>query len=203
MNKYQISHRNFGVEIEFQKQSGQTRASVAQYLRVSGFHIREIDCYEHTQAQPLKWTLKLDGSLEPNGLQICSPQLHGEAGLDEVRRMVVALGAVANTDQRCGIHVHHEVGKIADRIQKRTIRNVYRVYRAAQEELNEKVLESWRHHNTYFYPPPAVEKVSSIRLKRLPRHLAVNFQAVNLFGTLEFRQLQSVLDADKVEGWGF
>ncbi len=198
MNKYQVSNRNFGIEIEFQRRV--SNAEIISALEGAGIKVRSTG-YEHTVGQTEKWTLKPDGSLGSNGMELVSPILSGQEGIDQVRKVVEVLKEVAFVDDRCGIHVHHEVGRVVDRIQKRTIRNVYKVYRAAQKELYSRVIEESRHYNNYCTALPPLDAVSSIRLKRLSRYHAVNFTAVEIFGTIEFRQYQGCLDQDKLEGW--
>lgn len=199
MNQYSVSNRNFGVEIEFQR-DGVSHTEVADLLERNGIPVR-VSGYEHTVGQRVKWTLKPDGSLGSRGLELVSPILHGQEGIEQVKKVAGLLAQAAFVDERCGIHVHHEVGKIADRIQKRTIRNVYRVYRAAQKELNNRVIEESRHYNSYCAALPDLDAVTSIRLRRLSRYHVVNFASVDIFGTIEFRQYQGCLEQDRLEAW--
>ena len=198
MKKNQVSNRNFGIEIEFQRDG--SNQEILGLLDSNGIKVRETG-YEHTTGQTEKWTLKPDGSLGTRGMELVSPILHGQEGIDQVKKVARILSDIGYADSRCGIHVHHEVGKTADRIQKRTIRNVYKVYRSAQKELNSRVFEESRHYNSYCAPLPELQVVSSTRLRRLSRYHAVNFASVDIFGTIEFRQYQGCLDQDKLEAW--
>ena len=60
MKKSQVSNRNFGIEIEFQRDG--SNQEILSLLDSNGIKVRETG-YEPTTGQTEKWTLKPDGSL--------------------------------------------------------------------------------------------------------------------------------------------
>ncbi len=84
-------------------------------MESAGIPIRSTG-YEHTVGQREKWTLKPDGSLGMVGLELVSPIMNATDGLEQIRKVAEVLATVAKVDDRCGIHVHHEVGRTPDRI---------------------------------------------------------------------------------------
>lgn len=67
----------------------------------------------------LTWVIKPDGSC---GMEICSPVMKGLLGIEEMKKVVGALGKDTNviSDERCSFHVHVEVADCND-VQLATI----------------------------------------------------------------------------------
>lgn len=109
--------RRFGVEIEFL--STITKEQAVMSLRAAGIRV-ESSHYTH-DATP-HWKIVSDGSC---GLELVSPVLEGEAGLEEVRIAAAALEAAgAKVDKRCGLHVHFD----ARRMSLKAIKNLFKMW---------------------------------------------------------------------------
>jgi len=183
--------RRFGVEIEF---LGIARTRVEAALRSGDL--------------PSGWSVKSDLSVHGGsgyGLELVSPPLRGEDGIDSVRRACRWLrenGASVNSS--CGLHVHHEARDLG----APGIARVARIYTDHQELLNWLVSPSRRGgaSGTTFAQPMARRDIEFTE-SHLPslvahtRYLAVNVNSYGRHGTVELRQHQGTLNTQKVEAW--
>jgi hypothetical protein len=173
------------VEIEF---NGISRSSVQAAI--------------NSGAIPAGWSVKYDLSVRGSGHELVSPPLRGEDGIDSVRKACRWLRENgARVDSSCGLHIHHEVNDLG----ARGICRVVRTYADHQDLLNWLVSSSRRSpHHTYARPLTSsdasfIERHNGTQAST--RYLAVNVYSFARHGTLEFRQHQGTLNAQKIEAW--
>ena len=93
--------RKYGVEIEFIMI---TAEQALEAVSDAGIDV-QIEGYNHTTSP--HWKIVIDASC---GLEIVSPILQGEDGLEQINMVCSALQrAGAKIDKRCGLHVHMDV----------------------------------------------------------------------------------------------
>jgi hypothetical protein len=94
--------RTFGVEIEAK---GLSFDQVCAAVRTAGFDCRDSG-YSHVTTP--YWKVVRDASVRgASPFELVSPILSGEAGLDQLRKVVSAIyGAGATVESDCGLHVH-------------------------------------------------------------------------------------------------
>ncbi len=120
-----LMSRRFGVEIEFL--STVTIERVLNHLRAAGIHV-ESEGYTHRTTP--HWKIVRDGSC---GLELVSPVLEGEAGLEEVRIAAAALEAAgAEVNRKCGLHVHFD----ARRMSLKAIKNLFKMWLKFEDVLD-------------------------------------------------------------------
>ncbi len=105
--------RRFGVEIEYIGGGGPsgTRSAIAVVLRAAGLEV-QVENYNHSTRR--HWKLVGDGSLSGhNAGELVSPPLRGDEGRRQVELACRALRSVgADVNTSCGLHVHHDVGRM-------------------------------------------------------------------------------------------
>lgn len=160
------------------------------------------------------WLVKPDGSLNPGGREIVSPILSGTDGLQMVHTVATALARAGHVaDRSCGFHVH--VG--ARGMTGREVAAVFTRYAVMADEIMASLAPSRRHNHYCGVPNGAAVALlfNGIAADADPRRVmyAVNqtsrYAAVNLMnmqrgtdtGTIEFRQHQGTVDADRMVAW--
>ena len=186
--------RRFGVEIEF---FGISHATATEALAVAG-----IDVHLHGG-----WRLKYDSSVSGSGLELVSPPLSGEEGLEQVRTAMRALrGARARVNNTCGLHIHHEIRDL----KARGIGRLVKSWTANQDLIDWLVQPSRRGTNSYcrHWNPVEVEQLSAVCARgdhnfypRVSRGRAINVLSYPRYGTVEVRQHGGTLDFQKFEAW--
>ena len=131
--------RRFGVEIEFL--STITKEHAVMSLRAAGIRV-ESSYYTHDTTP--YWKIVTDGSC---GLELVSPVLEGEAGIEEVRIAATALEAAgAQVDKRCGLHVHFD----ARSMNLKAVKNLFKLWLKFEDVLDTFQPQSRRgNNNTY------------------------------------------------------
>tara|TARA_R100000808_G_scaffold6030_1_gene18046 strand:+ start:842 stop:1816 length:975 start_codon:yes stop_codon:yes gene_type:complete len=120
------SERTFGIELELLMDDSQ---SVASHLRNNGIDIR-VEGYNH-ETRP-NWKIVSDSSVGGRGndrylegMEIVSPILLGEDGLNQVRALLSALesySGVAKVNSSCGFHLHVDVSDLSLKQIKNTVK---------------------------------------------------------------------------------
>lgn len=198
-----ISNRTFGIEIEAYNIS---MAQAERAINDAGISCRQ-ESYGHSR--PRQWKIVTDGSV-PNGFEVVSPVLSGEAGLEDVKKVCRALAdAGARVDKRCGLHVHVS----AQGLTAADIKNVMERYARFEGEIDGFMPFSRRsNNNTYcksvvgwvnqarrhFASATTVDAV--VRLMN-DRYYKINLQAYLRHGTIEFRQHSGTCNAEKTSNW--
>lgn len=202
--------RRWGVEIEF---FGCTPQAVCDALLRHGINCRE-EGYNHTVRT--YWKLTTDGSVNYAGtgrswagLELVSPPLQGEDGLDQLQRVCTALAeAGAQVDKTCGTHIHHEARGLTVRAAANLIRN----YSEARPIIDRVLAPSRRldaNQGRSFcasYEAHTLRHVDNATMigdiaDYAGRYRDVNFCAWGRQGTVEFRQHQGTVDYMKIASW--
>lgn len=184
--------RTFGVEIECIYAGG--TYPVQDALNAAGY---------------TDWRVKYDGSLSSGGVEVVSPVLTGEAGIDAIRgvtRVLREMGATVN--RTCGLHAHHGIRDLTVDDVKRAAK----VWATNQGLIDGLVSPSRRDGaNTYCarlssYDLAEINRSASLRdiergLRNISRYKTFNLLSYGRFGTVEIRQHQGTLDAEKIISW--
>jgi hypothetical protein len=189
--------RRFGVEIEF---FGISRDRARQAISAAGIDLSS--GYGHNSSA---WNLKSDGSVTGSGLELVSPPLSGEAGLEQVKTVLRALRqAGARVDRTCGLHVHHEVRDLGAIGVVRFARS----WSNNQELIDWLVAPSRRDNQGYCRRLDSSDLRSMAGVsagdRSVPcrdRYRVVNVSSYSRYGTVEVRQHQGTLEFRKVEAW--
>lgn len=189
-------------------------------IELECFVPRHIDRYQIQQALEAAglatgrhggWFAKGDGSLvghEPRGMigvEVVSPPL-GEDAEQQIRiacRVLRELGAVVT--HACGTHIHHDANDLSVGAIQRTARSWFN----SQPMINGLVAPSRRRGNTYCQPLvlAEVDRIANVRtlegMRRVSvaRYRTLNLEAYGKHGTLEIRQHQGTLNAEKIVSW--
>lgn len=190
--------RRFGVELEVILPSGTYQGNVAQRFRAE---------------QMVGWDVRGDGSLSGyNGAEIVSPILAGEDGEEQIRkacRILRDMGATVN--RACGMHAHHEIRDLS----VEAIGAVASAWNAQADLIDGLVSESRREGNNTWCRRLSPSELSYIRnatstseLSRWLRNRSYNarYRGFNLasyvrYGTVEIRQHQGTINAEKIITW--
>lgn len=204
--------RTFGIEAEF---FGITPATAVAALRAAGINA-EYRGYTHQVTT--SWKIVTDASVNSTGtgtggLELVSPILRGEAGLQEAATAVNALRmAGARVDRSCGLHVHVGMGRLSGA----SIMKILDLYAANQSNINGMVTRS-RITSNYCSPLShrggyrgniydqfrTMTRTAEMKAtaRSFGRYNVVNINAYAKYGTLEFRQHQGTLNGEKVTAW--
>jgi len=202
------NNRTFGVEIEFflgrTNRRGAYAEEVAQAVREQGIECY-VEGYNHT-TRPY-WKIVTDASVSHEGLEIVSPPLKGQDGLNQLKKVLEALNQVgAKVNRTCGVHVHHD----ASDFSLRTFKNLYGMYARYEDRIDELVAKSRRGNlNTYCLSPGTdlellqnAKSVDEIIDRVYPsRYIKLNCQSFRRHGTIEFRQHGGSTEYQKIMSW--
>jgi hypothetical protein len=204
--------RRFGVEIEC---VGLGRITALQNLLDEGVRVYDAG-YSHTTSS--QWKIVSDGSLSLDGgtaaerqyaFEIVSPVLQGEAGLQEVKKVVdILYRSGATVNRTCGLHIHID----ASGLTVDDVKTIVSRYATHEEEIDKVMPPSRRLNNcrcAYSIKGSVASSVmrSSVRTTaELARATASRFMKVNLhplrsYGTIEFRQHGGTVESDKIINW--
>ena len=197
-----------GVEIEF---FGVCHLDVVAELNRQGITC-SFEGYTHQVMRT--WKLVTDASVNnegtglSRGLELVSPILYGDEGLDELEQVLAVLNSLgAKVDRTCGIHLHHDV---ADYTAANFI-SLHNLYYSYQEGINSILPKSRRtsSRNTYckglnFSDLSICQNAPSIKAianEIYSRYFVLNSQSYIKYGTIEFRQHSGSIDFQKIEAW--
>lgn len=206
--------RGFGVELEFGRGSGHygQQSAIVATLVADGLHAYMANGYGHEV--PHGWKMTSDATV--TGGELVSPILRSAEGHRQTRVALAAIrqhGGVASASQ--GLHVHHDVTDFDAAALTRLIRNL----RWAEEALMGYVpRRRWATRGSGFAARrltasewdqyEALVRHGSLRpgrdrgaRGRYHRYIAWNFNAVLVYGSLEWRLLGHTLNARKVATW--
>jgi len=208
----------FGVELECFLPEGTSRMRMASILTSAGIPAFD-ESYNHNRRD--HWKLTTDGSLGDyrRGTEIVSPILRGRDGLAQLRKVCKTLDENGVTVRRsCGMHVH--VG--ANNQPVPFFRRLLKFYSHYVPAIDSVTSRSRRGNgNTYCrstrqalqfdnrYAPGAGERFEnattlqalSTEYSHRNRFFKVNLESYWRHGTVEFRQHQGTISADKAEHW--
>ena len=187
-----LSSRTYGIEIEcFHKTDDDIRNKVRQALQNVGIPCQYLG-YTHTVTS--SWKIVTDSSIRGGiGLEVVSPILKGEEGLEQIRKVTKVLNELGcRVNRSTGLHVHHG----AQGFSQEKIKKVFKLYRE-NEQLFDSLVAPSRRGDTNQY-------CMSLRNHlELPdtRYTKVNYKSYAKYGTLEVRHHQGTLNAEKIINW--
>ena len=214
--------RTYGIEIEISRLYGRRAQRedcerIANELTANGIRARVSYYGSSDESEGGAWKVHWDGSAGP---EIVSPPMRGQDGLDEIKRVCEVLNSMdAAVDSSCGLHVHHDV---SDLDEEQMVR-VTAIYSANQDGIN-SLLPRSRRMNHYCHPVgwnQFAEATVKARVDRATadvaprykkgytanaiangtRYQAINWQAFQAHGTVEFRQHSGTTSAEKIGYW--
>ena len=190
--------RKFGIELEG---IGMSRAEVANLLNTNG-----VECSNagYTHQVMRKWKVVSDSSVY-GGFELVSPPLQGEAGVEEVRKVVrLVNNAGGGVNRNCGIHVHVEMSNATPQ----HIANVYNRYKTYEMDIDKLMPESRRANNNCMcrsmVRQPQLNPAQTARAttaQRRDRYYKLNLACFVKYGTIEFRQHSGSFNSSKVCNW--
>ena len=210
----------FGVEIEFY--NVHYDLAIAE-LRAAGLEVSKFAGYTHEDSETA-WKVTTDSSVTSYntgtyvGLELVSPILKGDKGLDDLRTALTVLSNIgARVDSTCGLHVHHN----ASSFDHQQLINIVNLYYTHQAGINTILPKSRRTSARARYCKPIpTRSLAAINYERryidcnteneklmkavhsfTTRYLVINLHAFLRHKTVEFRQHSGTLDADKAEAW--
>lgn len=189
--------RRWGVELEFNLSGRDGRQRVRNALEAAGISLAG----DYDRQLDGQWSVKGDGSLGPNGIEVCTPPMRGEDGFEELRKGLRVLRELgATVDRRCGLHVHHE----ATDLGVAGIKKAARMWFTHQDIIN-WLVPSGRWGNEYARDLSAsdmryIEDSTSGQF-RCDRYRSFNVTSYGRHGTVEVRLHGGTLDATKIEAW--
>ena len=169
-------------------------------------------------------TEKEDGSEE--GVEIVSPPMSGIDGLNQIIKFCSVFCKLGKVNETCGLHVHVDANdwiteKMPNKEQAERITALLLRFKSF-ESLFDAQVAAWRKKNNseYSKASDSEEKIlaaykktvssqyfKNYNLEEIARALSadryrkLNIHSLFKFGTVEFRQLQGTLDAEKVIRW--
>lgn len=209
----------FGVEIECYLRNDSTHEEMARILREASVNATT-EMYNHHRRRDW-WKLITDGSLNDyrTGCELVSPVLRGAAGIAEMRKVCqVVEQAGARIRRSCGFHVH--IGMVNQPVT--TWRNLLRLYghfegavdsftsrtrRGTGNQYCKSTRNALRMNEVAVNSAETVESLArayapnSGYTQGIDRFFKVNMASFWRHGTVEFRQHQGTVDADKAEHW--
>jgi len=213
-----INSLSFGVELECLIPEGWTRDALAQKIREAGIECNA-ESYNHTVRTG--WKVVTDASVggraNLRGIEVVSPILRGEEGFDHLRKICLILTEInAKITKTCGLHVHVDARE--DSVE--FFKNLVRLYASAEPVIDSFMAPSRRGStNTYCQPvrinhammdqATTIDDVAYASSQQPGRHnyraasrsRKLNLQPYWQHGTVEFRQHQGTIDAQKADHW--
>ena len=196
--------RTFGIELEIY---GPSRTTLLQKLRAEGINV-EGEGYNHSTRG--HWKIVTDSSIRgENGNEIVSPVLSGVEGIEQIKKVCIALGkAGAKVNKSCGFHVH--LG--ANDLNVDNMKTLVRSYMNLENSIDTIMPESRRgNNNTYCKNLSSVPGIQSkvqnaaaiINLQTAfgGRYFKLNLQSITRHGTVEFRQHSGTITFSKIKNW--
>lgn len=184
--------RRFGVELELVFPNGTRRESVLEALAAAGL---------------VDWRIKGDATISGgNGMEVVSPVLAGETGIAAVRtacEVLTRMGARPNVS--CGMHVHHDSRDMTVAQMKALARSWYRNQDIVDGLVSESRRAARSNHYCRRLDESDMAQIDAIRdlrsLGRLDRYRSLNLASYGRHATVEIRQHQGTVDAEKVTSW--
>lgn len=198
----------FGVEIEF---FGANYVTVIEKLRAAGISVADFSGYTHKVIA--QWKVTTDSSVTGRdtglyrGLELVSPILYGDEGLDELAKVYEVLNSCgAKVDKSCGTHVHFDISDFT----VQNCKNFLNLYYNYQGVINYLVPPS-RRRNEYCKTlrkgtlvdinKDYVRSIRDIAYAMDTRYMTVNLQSYVKYGTIEIRQHGGTTEFEKMEAW--
>jgi len=212
-----INSLSFGVELECLLPPNHTRETLAVLVREAGIDC-QAEAYNHTVRSG--WKIVTDASVGgggSRGIELVSPILVGEDGFNQLRKVCLALTAVqAKITKTCGFHVHVDARE--DSVD--FFKNLVRLYASAEPVIDSFMAPSRRGSTNTFCQPVRIshdrmdlattiddvayasgQMAGRHNYRNQSRYRKLNLQPYWQHGTVEFRQHQGTIDAQKADHW--
>lgn len=198
--------RGFGVEMELTGPSAELviRALTAAGIRMDRRNLSgRVIGYQATNTRAHVWALKRDGSVRGHGLELVSPILCGEAGMEEVAKVCNALNSIgATVDRSTGLHVHHDFRNLTvEQVRRQCLAFVER-----QGLIAELVAPSRR--GNQYCPSWAPNNIEALRAATTLQQMTyigprgnLNLSAYGRHGSVEIRFHGGSTNARKILAW--
>jgi len=191
----------FGVEIEILDMNVYIR-DIEEALQDAGIDA-EYQNYNHNTCS--QWKIITDRSC---GLEIVSPILSGQEGLNQVKKVAETLNRIGcKVDKKCGLHVH--IG--ADVLGVKKVKSIVRRWLNNEHHLDAIQPQSRRGNNNYFcvslantFDASALENcrtINALSQLQCTRYSKLNLQSYRRHQTIEFRHHSGTIDATKITNW--
>jgi hypothetical protein len=199
--------RTFGIELEVY---GASRDRILSEMRRLGIQV-EGETYNHNTRN--HWKIVTDASITGgNGNEIVSPVLSGIEGIEQVKKVCLALnraGAKVNTS--CGFHFG------ANDLSMENFKNLFVSYIEIEIKMDEIMPQSRRgNNNTYCKSLTSIASSKAAAITKIKnattinqmstafsgsRYFKLNIQSFQRHGTVEFRQHSGTTQFSKVKNW--
>ena len=173
--------------------------------------------YSHTTQS--HWKVVSDGSLDGRGYEVVSPPLNAPAMKAQLIVVCAALQSLGCTIERStGLHVHHDAADLtAQQIGRAfatyaTFQTLFSMMVAPSrrisqwsaplswERITNNGTDKFDNDNRGRRAGDSIEAKIHARVNRT-RYAAMNIEAIFVHGTIEFRQHQGTLNAEKIMNW--
>lgn len=181
-------NRCFGIEIEVKGNS--SVHGVRELLESNGV---------------TNWSVAFDGSVD-DGVEVVSPKLSGEDGIEDMRKVVGILRANGHyVDEQCGLHVHVDGAGLSGY----TLANIVKRYAAFEQTTDSWMTPDRRESNNRYTGScnplvnliTATESCNDTARSIDNRYRKVNITAFLRHGTVEFRHHYGTINAEEIENW--
>jgi len=195
----------FGIEIEF-------IGSLNPVLDALRSRRIEVEYEGHHHNTRSNWKIVSDASVH-GGWELVSPILDTKSGaFKDIQKVCAALNeAGASVNRSCGFHVHVD----ARGAELGTIKNIVKFFYKFEPQFDKVVSDSRRNNrfcqsnrvyfrdtNDCFNQVDQCRTIYELRgLFRWNRYHKLNLESLERHGTVEFRQHQGTIDADKMIAW--
>lgn len=201
-------NRTFGIELEIY--SASRERLIEEFRRVGLTLVSET--YNHETRN--NWKIVSDGSISgSNGNEIVSPVLTGADGIEQIKKVCIALnraGAQVNTS--CGFHVHFG----ASDLNIQNFKNLAKSHIELENSFDSIQPVSRRGNtNTYCKSLTSIASSKTATFQKIDaattitelvrafggRYYKLNFQSFTRQGTVEFRHHSGTTQFSKIKNW--
>ena len=192
--------RTYGVEIECIA-GNLGLHGVADAIRRAGIECQVEGWQPHGARSYRTWKVTSDGSLSPGGVEVVSPPLAGQAGLEEIKRVCEILQSIrCFVDRSAGLHVHHD----GRDFRPHDFEKVIRYYQFFEQVIDQGLAPSRRGSPRWCATlrgiDPTAPDIRSGRIDR-GRYFKINLNSYAAHGTIEFRGHQGTINGEKIASW--
>lgn len=202
-------NRTFGIELEVYDLDVNRLISELTAFGIS--IVRE--SYNHDTRN--YWKIITDSSIRGvNGYEIVSPVLKGAEGLEQVKKVCIALNRIgAKVNASCGFHAHFSVNDLS----LNGFKNLVNSYMNTEKQVDDFMPKSRRRNNNHYCKSiivsrsisktqalvnnsESVQKIASDVFNGC-RYFKLNVQSYLRYGTVEFRQHSGTIQYSKIKNW--
>jgi hypothetical protein len=201
-------NRSFGIELETY---GVTRDRLITAFANEGITLVGEEYNHSTRSH---WKIVRDGSIQgDNGNEIVSPVLFGLDGINQIKKVTIALNkAGAKVNNSCGFHVHFGITDLTID----NIKNLAKSHIEIESSFDSIVPSSRRkNNNSYCKSLTSIATNKTLAISKINaantinefvsvmsnRYVKMNFQSYTRQGTVEFRQHSGTTTFSKIKNW--